>query len=381
MTDIKEYAENNLQELRKILKELCGIPAPSHFEDARAKYCKEYLESIGADGVYIDGAKNVIFPVNCDNNDKITVIEAHTDTVFPDTEPMPYYEKDGKIFSPGVGDDTECVAALLMIAKYFAENGIKPKGGMLFVCNSCEEGLGNLKGTKQIFRDFEGRIKRFVSFDACIGHIYTRCVGSARYKVTVKTEGGHSFQDFGNGNAIACLAELVGEIYKIKVPESEGSRTTYNVGTISGGTSVNTIAQEASMLCEYRSDNVRHLEIMKEKFESIFENAKSRKADVSVKTVGERPCANIDLSLQDEFADFCADVLERAAGTAPERTTASTDCNIPLSLGIPAVCIGTHIGDGAHTREEWIYADSIKPGLVSALSLALALAETDLTVK
>lgn len=377
MIDIKEYAKNNLPELRKILRELCNIPAPSHFEDDRAQYCKKILEKTGAKGVYIDDAKNTVFPLNCEDSSKITVIAAHTDTVFPDREPMPYYEEDGKIFSPGVGDDTESVAVLLMIAKCFVQNGIKPENGMLFVCNSCEEGLGNLKGIKKIFNDYEGRIERFVSIDAGIGEIFTDCVGSVRYKVTVSTEGGHSFINFGNDNAIEHLAKIIGEIYKIEVPHLPGAKTTYNVGAITGGTSVNTIAQEASMLCEYRSDNLRCLEIMKEKFESIFENAKSAKVGVSVEKVGERPCADTDRELQENFVRFCTDALVKAGAPEPERKTASTDCNIPLSRGIPAVCIGTYIGSGGHTRGEWIYADSIEPGFVSALGLALALAESE----
>ncbi len=373
MIDINFYAESHFDELKCLLKDLCSIPAPSHFENKRAEFCKKWLEDNGAEGVYIDKAQNVVFPINCNNSDEITVIEAHTDTVFPDTVPMPYIEKDGKIFSPGVGDDTESVCALLIVAKYFIENKIVPKNGIMIVFNSCEEGLGNLKGTKQIFSDYQGRIKQMVSFDANINHIFSGCVGSTRYKVTVKTEGGHSFGNFGNKNAIYELSKIINKIYQIDEPKEEGYKTTYNVGIVSGGTSVNTIAQEAQMLCEYRSNNAAHLKIMKDYFERFFEEAKENGTEIFVEVVGERPCGEVDEKLQNDFANKCADLVEKAVGERPTFLSASTDCNIPLSLGIPSVCVGTYIGDNEHTREEWIKTDSIVPGLKVALSVALGL--------
>ena len=274
---IKDYVTQNKEELYKMLKELCGIPAPSNFEHKRAEYCKKWLEDIGADGVYIDEALNVIFPLNCDGSNEITVFVAHTDTVFPDTEPMPYFDDGERIHSPGVADDTASVVVLLMMAKFFVENKILPPKGIMFVCNSCEEGLGNLKGTRQIFKDYEGRIGKFISFDCNLNVVNDRCVGSHRYEVEVLTEGGHSYGAFGNNNAIAKLSEIIAEIYKIQVPDKSETRTTYNVGTISGGTSVNTIAQNAKMLCEYRSDDKECLEVMQNKFENIFESAQSEK--------------------------------------------------------------------------------------------------------
>ena len=198
---------------------------------------------------------NVIFPLNCDSSDEITVFVAHTDTVFPDTESMPYFDDGEKVHCPGVADDTASVVVLLMTAKYFVENKIVPPKGVMFVCNSCEEGLGNLKGTRQLFNDYKDRIGRFISFDSNLNVVADRCVGSHRYEVEVLTEGGHSYGAFGNNNAIEKLSSLITEIYKTEVPQKPGTRTTYNVGTISGGTSINTIAQNAKMLCEYRSDD------------------------------------------------------------------------------------------------------------------------------
>ena len=155
---IKEFVNENYEYMLCVLKELCGIPAPSHFEHERAKYCKNALESIGAKGVYIDEALNVIFPLNCENSNNITVFAAHTDTVFPDTEPMPYFDDGKRIHCPGASDDTASVTVLIAMAKYFIENNIVPENGIMFVCNSCEEGLGNLKGVRQLFKDLTAEL-------------------------------------------------------------------------------------------------------------------------------------------------------------------------------------------------------------------------------
>ena len=208
----KIFIDRNGEELLQLHRDLCHIPAPSHHEELRAEFCKKWLEQEGAEGVYIDEALNVIFPINCEGSDEITVIAAHTDTVFPDMEPMAFEEDDDKIYCPGAGDDTASLAVMMMMAKYMVEYQLAPKKGMLIVCNSCEEGLGNLKGTRQLMKDYAGRIKQFITFDSSIGNLCNRCVGSHRYKVCVKTEGGHSFGKFGNSNAIAELAKIIASV-------------------------------------------------------------------------------------------------------------------------------------------------------------------------
>lgn len=368
--NINQFVIDNTQKIFCMLKELCDIPAPSHFEHGRAEYCKKWLESVGAKGVYIDDALNVIFPLNCEESKEITVFAAHTDTVFPDTEPMPYFDDGEKIHSPGVADDTASVVVLLLTAKYFVENNIVPEKGIMFVCNSCEEGLGNLKGTRQLFDDFDGRIKQFITFDSNLDVVFDRCVGSHRYEVEAFTEGGHSYGAFGNKNAIHVMSEIVNEIYKIKIPEKPGSKTTYNVGTISGGTSVNTIAQDAKMLCEYRSDDVECLAYMQSEFENIFENAKKDGVRIEVTKVGDRPCADIEAEKIENLKNIAVPVIEEVIEKKVTFKSSSTDCNIPLSKGISALCIGTNIHFGIHTREEWVDKESVITGLKIAISLA-----------
>lgn len=365
------YINQNFEATLELLRSLCHIPAPSHKEHARARFCKNWLEDNGAKGVYIDEALNVIFPLNCENSKEITVLAAHTDTVFPDMEPLPYQEDDEKIYCPGVGDDTASLAVLMMTAKFFIENQIQPSNGILFVCNSAEEGLGNLKGTRQLMKDYTGRIAQFITLDSNLNVMNTRCVGSHRYRVEVTTEGGHSFQKFGNPNAIAVLSDIISNIYQLQVPQLTDTRTSYNVGTIEGGTSVNTIAQNASMLCEYRSDNEEALSMMQEKFENIFASAEIDGVQIQVEKIGDRPCAGqVDVDRLNTLISSCKKIIEEVICEPLILKSASTDCNIPLSLGIPAICIGVYRGAGSHTREEWVEKKSLKQGLEVALRIA-----------
>jgi len=325
---------------------------------------------------YIDGALNVILPYGDKDSDSLSVFVAHTDTVFPDTEPMPYVDDGEYIHCPGVGDDTASLAVLMLVAKYFFENKVKA-GGILFVANSCEEGLGNLKGTRQLFKDFEGRIKQFFSFDSSNFNFATdRCVGSHRYEVEVLTEGGHSWGRFGNKNAIADLAAIIGEIYSTTLPVKEGKKVSYNVGEISGGTSVNTIAQSAKMLCEYRSDDEELLAFMKARFEKIFSDANTDKVKVNVKKIGDRPCAgNVNWDEIEKLKAIAEKVITDVTGAPVSYKSGSTDCNIPLSLGINALCIGVYLGSGAHTREERVNKASLTPGLEIGIRAALGFTE------
>lgn len=367
--EIREFIAANHGLMLETLRELCLIPAPSHHEEARAEYCRAWLERNGCAGAYIDGAKNVIFPLGCGESREITVLAAHTDTVFPDTEPMPYHDDGERIHCPGCADDTAAVVILMLTAKFFAQKGIVPKKGILFVCNSCEEGLGNLKGVRALFEAYAGRIGCFVSYDSELNCAHDVCVGSHRYEVTAKTVGGHSFNDFGAENAIAALAGIVTEIYKIAVPHRGESHTTYNVGTICGGTSVNTIAQSATMLCEYRSDDFACMEQMRESFARIFA-APREGVELTVTKVGDRPCGTVDGAKIEALKARITPLIEEVIGERVTYKSASTDCNIPLSLGVPALCIGVCRYHGMHTREEWLDKASLLPGLEVSLRVA-----------
>lgn len=370
--EIEDYIKENTEALTDLLVTLCKIPAPSLHEENRATFCKNYLEEFGAKNVHIDKALNVLYPLGCKEHEEIVIFMAHMDTVFPDTTPMPVSIKDNKIYSPGVGDDTANLAVLLLIAKYVTLHNLKPNCGILFVANSGEEGLGNLKGCKQLIKDYGKRVREVISFDCTYNTLCQKAVGSSRYKITVRTEGGHSFQDFGNRNAIYYLASLITELYAIEVPKIGDSQTTYNVGVIEGGTSVNTIAENASVLYEYRSDTHECLEIMKQKFTTILKEYKAKDLDIEVLELGTRPCMqHTNVDLQSALTQRCEALLTYYTGHKPKLVSASTDCNIPFSLGIPTVCFGLYQGAGAHTREEWVDIPSLTTGFRLAAALIL----------
>jgi len=365
------YIEDHAQEAFELLVELAQIPAPSNHEEQRAAFCKEWLEKQGAQGVYVDEALNVICSVGDTREGPLAVYMAHSDVVFPDMEPLPLKIEDGKIFCPGVGDDTANVVALLMTAKYIIQHGLQPsQGGVLLVINSGEEGLGNLKGSRKITEVFGSRISEFVSLDGTMGSCVVRAVGSKRYRVAVRTEGGHSYAAFGNRNAIAYLASLIDTLYTMKVPDK--GKTTYNVGAISGGTSVNTIAQYAEMLYEFRSDEREALDIMEKHFAAAVDFYRAKGVEVEVELLGERPCSGeVDAVRHEALMARAAQAAKHGCGMEMAFRSGSTDCNIPLSMGIPAICTGCYIGGGAHTREEWIETDSLLPGLQIAFELVL----------
>lgn len=369
---INEYAEKSACEARELLMELARIPAPSDKEERRAKFCLEWLKKHGAIEAYIDEAQNVIYPIGVTETGPIVVYMAHSDVVFPDECELPLNVRDGRIYCPGVGDDTANAVALLNAAKYIAKNRLTPKDvGVLLVINSGEEGLGNLKGSKKIMSDFGSRVVEFITFDGYSPSICTVAVGSKRYLIKIKTDGGHSYADFGSKNAIHAAAELVNELYSVTLPD--GGRTTYNVGGINGGTSVNTIAEDAELLYEFRSDNCDSLLYMERKFWSIIEAAKSPDVRMTVEVIGERPSsARTDPDAMAALTARAAKALSSRYGYSeiPLRS-GSTDANVPLSMGITAICMGCVDGGGAHTREEYVEEASLLPGLKVALDMIL----------
>lgn len=354
-----EYLEENRPRYLAAIRELARIPAPSNHEEQRAIWCKQYLESLGATGVVIDDALNVIFPYHVsENSNDLCAILGHTDVVFPDTEPLPFREENGRYYAPGIGDDTTNAVAVMEMAAMAIALNLQPKTGILFVLNSGEEGLGNLKGTRQLMKDYGSRISRFYAIDGELDSVVTDAVGSKRWRITITTEGGHSFGNFGNRNAIYYAAKMIDTFYSLKAPDF--GKTTYNVGLIEGGTSVNTIAQNCSLMYEYRSNQREGLAYMDTFFQSVIASFRTIGIGVEVELLGDRPCkGEVDPSA-------LAKIVTEASlkyGRSRYEECGSTDCNIPLSMGIPAVCFGVYDGCGAHTRDEWVDIESTRTGM------------------
>ena len=371
--NVLNYLKNSEEETLRLIEDIARIPAPSGQEDARADFCRNWLLAQGAEHVEIDDAKNVLAYVDCEGKEDLILFSAHTDVVFPDLEPLPFERDDRYLHAPGVGDDTACLAALLIAARYVIRNKLTSPYGVIFAANSCEEGLGNLKGIREIMRIHGDRIRRAYTVDGQYNAAVTTCVGSVRYRVTVQTEGGHSFNHFGNRNAIFSVARLLTLLNDRSILDGCKGKTTYNVGVIEGGTSVNTIAQSASFLYEFRSDCAEDLARMQRFFDACIARARAEElGEITVETVGIRPCGGeVDEDVLEEMAARVVAVSEAHSGIPCARTSGSTDCNIPMSMGVPAVCVGAYLGDGAHTREERVRIDSVPVGLRIVTELVL----------
>lgn len=367
--DAMKYVENSQQELIELIKELCAIPAFSRHEEKRAAFIKEWFAKFGCE-VFIDENLNVILPVDAEGKNELTIFMAHTDTVFPDEIGFECIEKDGWLCAPGVGDDTTNLAQLMLIARYIVVNKMKCPKGAVIVFNSCEEGLGNLDGSRKIMDTYKGRVHEFYSFDGGFKGMVNKSVGSTRYRVTVKTEGGHSYGAFGNRNAIAYASSMICTLYDFKVPNR--GKSTYNVGTIEGGTSVNTIAQEVSFLFEYRSDDREDLNEMKAFFDSVIQAYQKMGITVEVEIIGERPCmGDVDENHMKQIIAHVSEVIEYFTHETPGLHSGSTDCNIPYAIGVAGTCFGGYSGKGAHTREEKVEIASLEPGMKIVTSFVL----------
>jgi acetylornithine deacetylase/succinyl-diaminopimelate desuccinylase-like protein len=378
----KQYMEEHFEEAVRLLRTLGRIPAPSHKEDQRVEFCRNWFGDQGAEDVYVDEAKNVVCRMKGKDTESVIVIMAHMDVVFPDETMLPLREENGCLYAPGIGDDTANLVNLMMAAKYVLEQGLCPETTLLVVANSCEEGLGNLKGSRQIYKDYGSRIREWISFDGVLGECVNRAVGSYRYRVSVNVRGGHSYSDFGRENAIAVLAEIIHDLYQIEPPF--GEKTTYNVGTIEGGTTVNSIAQSASMLYEFRSASQKCLKEMEERFRAVIRkwqedgnreavcrkraSGKNFGKEITVEVLGVRPGNGpVNEKRLEELTRVNVDLIESCiSGTVTVRA-GSTDANIPLSEGIPANTFGTVRGGLEHTREEWMEIESMREGMLVAM--------------
>ncbi len=370
----KEYAREAHEEELELLRRLAKIPAPSGKEGKRAAFVKEWLKEAGADGVFIDPAGNVICRLEGKDRNTASVFSAHMDVVAKDEETLPLREDTARLYAPGVGDDTANLTGLLMATKWILARRPPLKHDVWVVANTCEEGLGNLAGTRRLIVDLREaglEVADFTAFDLYLGQHITRAVGSHRWRVEVETQGGHSWEDAGRQSAVESVCRVVEGLYAIPLPD-EG-KTTVNVGAIEGGGAVNAIASRASALLEYRSASQENLEYMDRKFKEIVESARAEDADVEVKLIGDRPASLASRPEgQSDLVDLGDEAIRALGGVEPTHQESSTDANIPLSLGVPAHTVGAVSGALLHTREEWIDKHSLEPGLALVLGLMLS---------
>lgn len=334
------------------------IPAPTFEESARAQFVLEKFRAEGWPDAELDSAGNVYARLSGGGQAPL-VVSAHLDTVFPADTSLAARREAGRIYGPGIGDNSLGVASLFGLAWMLRERGIALPGDLWLVANACEEGLGDLKGMKAVCERFgPSPLCYLVVEGMALGHVYYRGTGVRRYKVTIHAQGGHSWIDFGKPSAIHELSKLVAQVSALKVPSTP--RTTFNVGRIGGGTSINTIAPEAWFELDLRSEGATQLNDLARRVESLLETAQQRGMRVEREVIGQRPAGEISPS--HPLIQLAVSTL-RNLGIEPSLTIGSTDANIPLSLGYPALVLGITRGGGAHTIGEYLETGPVADGM------------------
>ncbi len=368
------------------LIQITEIEAPPFKEEKRAQAFAEMLRQSGVTDVEIDAEGNVIGIRKGSGNGPMIAIAAHLDTVFPEGTNVKVRREGSRLYAPGVGDDSRALAVLLVVARALDAAKIQTAGDILFIGNVGEEGPGDLRGMKYLFLKgpYKDKIKMFISLDpyGAGNDITVGGIGSKRFKVTFKGPGGHSFGSFGLVSPAYAFGNAVTKLSRMQVPSRP--KTTFNVGVIGGGTSVNSIPMESWMEVDIRSETKEELNKAVDTFtrlmhEAVDEENRARstsqgRIEVEVKMIGDRPFGQIPMSAP--IVQTAAAVMQ-SFGMTPIYGTSSTDSNIPLSLGIPAVTLesgGT--GGRNHTLDEWIDVEKTASvrGIQVAAGILLSLA-------
>jgi tripeptide aminopeptidase len=365
---------------------LTEIPAPPFKEEARAKKYLEMLRASGLTDVEQDEEGNVMGLRKGSGGGPLIAVAAHLDTVFPEGTDVTVKREDTRLSAPGIGDDTRSLAVLLAMIRAMNEAGVQTRSDILFIGNVGEEGQGDLRGVKYLFGKgkYKDRIKMFISVDGAGGgaDITHGGVGSRRYRVTFKGPGGHSYGAFGLVSPAFAMSGAMMKFGKLTVPDKP--KTTYSVGVVGGGTSVNSIPFETWMEVDMRSESPTELKKLDESFMSLIneavqeENAARSTAQgpitADIKLIGDRPSGETPIT--SPIVETAAASI-RAAGGRPTYSWSSTDSNIPISLGIPAITVDSGgRGGRAHALDEWISVDKVPSlrGIEIALATLLALA-------
>jgi tripeptide aminopeptidase len=361
---------------------ICEIPAPPFKEGERGRYIAARFAELGLTETHIDSAGNVIGFYRGESEDPMLALSAHLDTVFPEGTDVGVRRIGSRLLAPGIADDAAGLAALIALIQTLNAAEIRLRGSIAFVATVGEEGEGDLRGVRHLFSEgrLAGRVSSFISFDGTtIEFITHQALGSRRYRITFKGPGGHSWGDFGVVNPVHAMGRVIARLADYRAPQEP--RTTYNIGRTGGGESVNVIPESASMDVDLRS--VSELELSRlEDFllaavdrATLDENAARGSAGNKLQTelvmIGNRPSGETP---RENPLVRTAVEASRAMGVKPILNRASTDSNIPISLGIPAITIGAGgVSGDSHRLSEWYDPVGRETGYKRALLLAVGM--------
>ncbi len=347
------------------------IPAPTFYEEQRGIYIMEQFKALGLVEVEMDALYNV-YGLLPGNNRSLPglMISAHTDTVFPQDTDLKVTVKDDLIYGAGLGDNSIGVAGMMGLIAAFQRQNWTAECDLWFVATTREEGLGDLGGMRAAFEKLKSRIASVINLEGlAFGHIYHAGIAVRRLHIKASAPGGHSWLHFGRPSAIHGIVELGARITSIHPPQN--ARTTYNIGMIEGGQSINSIATSASLWLDLRSEEPTALQLLERQVRSEIEAINKSELTMAIEVVGDRPAGNISTSHPLVLGAMAA---LAQVGVRGSLETGSTDANVPLAAGYPAVTIGITRGGNAHRLDEYIETKPIEAGMRQLTLLALAAA-------
>ncbi|HEX3587331.1 MAG TPA: M20/M25/M40 family metallo-hydrolase [Candidatus Angelobacter sp.] len=376
------YLHNQELEFRRWQRELTEIPAPPFGEAARTEWLRHRFIALGLEDVQVDELGNVLGTLHGKRAGPMVGISAHLDTVFPQGTALQTREEANRLYGPGISDNAAGVIALLAVATALKRTQLQPAANIVFIGNVGEEGEGNLRGMRHLFSASPWRdlIHSLLVIDgAGTDTFVNQALGSRRFEVTFRGPGGHSWSDFGVPNPIVLLSRALARFSEVHIPDSP--RTTFNIGVISGGTSVNSIPESATARIDLRSASMEELQKLEDRLRECVAEAWREaplahrsgelKVTLAIESIGDRPAAELPANARILQIVRAAD---KHLHIESFPRLASTDANVPLALGIEATTIGAGgDGGGAHTLREWFDCSNRDLGLKRILLVLLAL--------
>jgi tripeptide aminopeptidase len=376
------YLHNQEMEFRRWQRELTEIPAPPFGEAARSEWLRQKFTALGLENVHVDELGNVLGLLFPAPQAPLIAISAHLDTVFPQGTSLKTREEASRLHGPGISDNAAGVTAMLAMASAIKRAQLQPARNIVFIGNVGEEGEGNLRGMRHLFSTppWRDAIHSLLVIDGAGTDTYVnQALGSRRFEVTFHSPGGHSWSDFGVPNPIVLLSRALARFSEVHIPKSP--RTTFNIGVISGGTSVNSIPESATARVDLRSASMEELQKLEDRLRECVAEAWNEvpltyragepKVTLAIESIGDRPAA--ELPAETRILQIVRAVDKHLRIESFPRL-ASTDANVPLSLGIESTTIGAGgDGGGAHTLREWFDCTHRDLGLKRILLVLLAL--------
>jgi tripeptide aminopeptidase len=338
----------------ELLKLICETPAPTFEEEARARLISRLLRDMGLTPV-TDVVGNVVAEIPGGTGQRV-LVAVHLDTVFSKETDVNVKEGNNKLFAPGIGDNSASLAVMLYFLEQALEHGL-PRPRLTFAATVGEEGLGDLRGMRELMRTHSERFDAGIALDGHLGTVVDKAVGSKRFEVTFMAKGGHSWGDFPSPSAVHALGDAIHGLNHMVIPKEP--RSSYNVGEIRGGTSINAIAQEAVFNLDLRSLDAKALDSLEQDAtRRIRRAAREHSVDVTVTQVGDRPAGRCDNAWLVTLAKEALQTVNVFSKTA----ASSTDANAAMAVGLPAIAFGVYNGGDAHRLNEWLEPESLLVG-------------------